>query len=236
MSIAHFQRDYDALSRSLAEAHPDDVELAMAKLIGSPTVAEFRRQGDQQVEILRRVGLANGHSIYDLGCGSGRTAHALRRLGWTGTFKGADIQKEAVAFLNAHCEGFPAVVWMDLSIDAGDDVLDLVYAWSVFTHLMHEETFIYIDDIFRALKPGGQLVFSFLEFAMPTHWTVFEHAVATRRAKAQKPADMFLHRDQIADWGARLGYGAPEFINGTDATATSTGLFGQSVVVMRKPG
>jgi len=184
--------------------------------------------------MLKRFGLANGQTIYDLGCGSGRTAQALGRAGWKGVYKGADIQADAVAFMNKHCPGFPAIVWTELSIDAPAASRDMVYAWSVFTHLMHEETFIYMEDIFRALKPGGMLVFSFLEFETPTHWAVFEHVIASRRAKAQKPADIFLHRDQITDWGRRIGFQPPDYVSGLDAGATSTGFFGQSVAALRK--
>ena len=39
----------------------------------------------------------------------------------------------------------------------------MILAFSVFTHLLHEESFIYLEDFKRVLKPGGSVVFSFLE-------------------------------------------------------------------------
>jgi len=73
----------------------------------------------------------------------------------------------------AECSGFHAVVHTKLSVDAPDESLDLVFAWSVFTHRMQEETLIYMEDIYRALKPGGRLAFSFLEFGQGNQWAVF---------------------------------------------------------------
>ena len=230
----HFIRDYNAVHAALQSEFAGDPELAMAKLIGSPTVAEFRRQGDQHVELLRHFGMEDGLSLYDLGCGCGRTASALKRAGWTGKYFGADIQADAVAFLNASCPGFEAAVWADLSLDAESHSVDIVFAWSVFTHLMHEETYIYIEDIARTLKPGGRLVFSFLELEAPTHWAVFDGNVAARKAGVRKQVDMFLHRDQINAWARRNDFDTPTYIHGTDERATSTGMFGQSVVAMKR--
>ena len=54
-----------------------------------------------------------------------------------------------------------------LYIPAPDACADMVCAFSVFTHLLHTETYLYLEDIRRVLRPGGRLVFSFLEFANP---------------------------------------------------------------------
>lgn len=231
----HFIRDYDTHRAALASQHPDDPNLAAAKLIGSKDLEGFLRQGDQQVEILKRFGLSNGDYIYDLGCGTGRTSQALKRANWHGWYKGADIQEEAVNWLQANCPGYPAKVWTDLSIDAPDESLDIIYAWSVFTHLMHEETFIYMGDAYRALKPGGRLIFSFLEFEVGSHWEVFFNTIEARRQSVPHHVNMFMHRDMIrpiADW---FKFEQPEFITGSDESATTYGHFGQSIAAIRKP-
>ena len=84
------------------------------------------------------------------------------------------------------------------------------------------------------LAPGGRLVFSFLELEAPTHWAVFDGIVAARKAGVRKQVDMFLHRDQINAWARRNDFDTPTYIHGTDERATSTGMFGQSVVAMKR--
>lgn len=231
----HFIRDYTDLIKNLIKEHPGDYDLAMAKAVGSPTHEAFVKQGSQQVDMLRRLGLCDGMRIYDLACGSGRTAQALQAEGWSGQYKGADIIPELVEHLRSKCPGFDVVVHTDLSIDAVDSSIDMIYAWSLFTHLLFEETYIYAEDAHRALKSGGWLIFSFLEFDIPTHWAVFNNRLEMIK-RGENPAhlDIFLHRGMIAKWAERLGYDAPVFIDGNDVQATTQGPFGQSVAALRK--
>ena len=53
---------------------------------------------------------------------------------------------------------------------------DLVVFFSVLTHLLHEESYAYLSSARDALKPGGQVIFSFLEFAVPVNWPIFRIA------------------------------------------------------------
>ncbi len=64
-----------------------------------------------------------------------------------------------------------------------DSTFDYVCAFSLFTHLLREETFIYMRDCHRVLKTGGKLLFSFLEFHMPPLWQVFEATVSQVRGR-----------------------------------------------------
>ena len=49
-----------------------------------------------------------------------------------------------------------------IGIPCEDEQADFVCFFSVFTHLVHEETFEYLREARRVLKPGGKIVFSFL--------------------------------------------------------------------------
>ena len=232
---AHFIRDYTLLVDRLIQEHPQDRALAMARAVGSVTLQSYRILGDQQVDILKRMGLRDGFSMYDLACGSGRTAAALVRSGWRGHYKGADIIPALVEHLKTTCPGYDAVVHADLTIAMPDASVDIIYAWSLFTHLLHEETYLYLEDALRALKPGGVLVFSFLEFEMPGHWGPFENVMRERRHGTRTHMNAFLHRDQITLWARRLGYaGNPEFIDGSDSSVSAQGAFGQSLALLRK--
>jgi len=126
--LSHSFDDYNAHVEHLVRHFPLDV--AMCKAIGCPDLEQFRITGDGQVAVLKHHGLKDGMSVYDLGCGSGRTAQALYRSGWKGHYRGADIIQKLVEYLNGQCPGYGAVVNRSLSIVAPDDSLDLVFHWA----------------------------------------------------------------------------------------------------------
>ncbi|HUR89323.1 MAG TPA: class I SAM-dependent methyltransferase [Ramlibacter sp.] len=230
----HFIRDYTRLVRDLIAAHPGDYDLAMAKAIGSQTLESFVEFGDKHVHVLRRVGLQDGCAIYDLACGSGRTASALRRHGWNGSYRGADIIDELVSYARQKSPDFQFFVHRDFSIVADDGSQDIIFSWSLFTHLHLEEIYLYAEDCKRALKPGGVLVFSFLELSKPSNEAVFRSRVESMRTGAGAPhLDTFMDRQTISHmFVTMLGYTLVEFI-GADEPLPG-GAFGQSIAVLRK--
>ena len=209
-------------------------DLAYAVAIGSLSVELFDRQGDLQVEVLGHHGLVDGMTVFDLGCGSGRTAQALQRAGWQGTYHGADIIERFAERVRRKCPGYNAVTHQKPSIPMPDASIDLLYHWSVFTHISPEECYLYMRDIHRVLKPGGRMVFSFLELTDPDHWPVFESRVNVM-ARDRQPTllDAFLHRDWIANFADRLGFTPPRFTAGNDAS--SHPQFWQALAVLDKP-
>ncbi|KQN21279.1 hypothetical protein ASE86_14880 [Sphingomonas sp. Leaf33] len=214
--------------------HGDDRDLAFAQAVGSPSVELFHSQGDGHVAVLRHHGLTDGMAVYDLGCGCGRTAQALQRSGWTGKYIGHDIVPGFIDELRAKCPGYEAHVHRRPSLLAGDETLDLIFHWSVFTHLPPEECYLYLRDSFRALKPGGRIVFSFLELTDPAHWVVFDNRVDRTAREASLPLmDTFLHRDWIVLWAERLGFTRPDFTDGSDETHHAP--FWQALATMTKP-
>ena len=119
---------------------------------------------------------------------------------------------------------------------AKENTLDMIFAWSLFTHLLLEEISLYIDDAFRALRPGGQFVFSFLELASSEHRKILD-ARRQLASDGRHPVhlDTFLNRNDIAALASGAGFDIMRFIDGHDENATSFGAFGQSLVVLVKP-
>ena len=232
--LSHSVRDYQALVRMHLRRRPEDRRLALANAIGAETMETFRAQGDVHVAVLRHHGLVDGMSIYDLGCGCGRTAQALVRSGWEGQYTGADVVPELLEELRRQCPGYRAVLNTERTVDAPDGSLDLLFNWSVFTHLYPAESYLYMVDAFRALKPGGKLLFSFLELEEPAHDRVW-HAEVERRRKGheREQLDAFLHRDWIRRFARDAGFGEPRFTGGTDAAHHPP--FWQAIAVMEKP-
>lgn len=232
--LSHSIRDYQALVRMHLRRRPDDRRLALANAIGAETMESFHAQGDAHVAVLRHHGLIDGMSIYDLGCGCGRTAQALVRSGWQGHYIGVDVVPELLDELRLQCPTYHAVLNYRRTIEAPDGSLDILFNWSVFTHLYPSESFLYMLEAFRALKPGGKLIFSFLELEEPAHDRVWEAKLETlRRGKHDEQLDTFLHRDWIRRFARDAGFTEPQFTSGTDGTHHPQ--FWQAIAVMEKP-
>jgi len=233
--LTHSVRDYRTLVQHHLRENPEDRTLALAQSIGADSLEDFVRQGDDHVTVMRHHGLRDGMSVYDLGAGCGRTAQALQRSGWTGAYTGADVVPELLEEIERQCPGYETVIELDQSLASPSRTLDMVCAWSVFTHLHPPEIYLFIRDAHRCLKPGGTLMFTFLEMEEPEHERVW-HAVQ-RHVQSAVPAeqlDTFLHRDWIHRYARDAGFEEPRFTDGTDSSNHPE--LWQSLAVLRKPG
>lgn len=229
----HSVRSYNRIIEHCRERYPNDPDMAMMATIGAVSQEEFNKQGDGHVRVLKHHGLSDGMAVYDLGCGCGRTAMALQRSGWQGRYKGADIVQPLITHLMQKCPDYDAIVHRKLTIMASDGSLDMVFHWSVFTHLYPEECYLYMRDTARALKPGGKLVFSFLEFEDPHHHQIFRNrANSFAKQGWADELDTFLHRDWIRFWASDLGFVDVSFTDGQDRRHHPE--FWQALVVMTK--
>ncbi|MEL6541552.1 MAG: class I SAM-dependent methyltransferase [Pseudomonadota bacterium] len=232
--LTHSVRDYRKLVQHHLRENPDDRTFALARSIGAESMEGFRRQGDGHVAVLKHHGLVDGMSVYDLGAGCGRTAQALQRSGWKGSYIGADVVPELLEEIERQCPGYATVIELDQAIAAPSRSLDLVCAWSVFTHLTPPETYLFIRDVFRTLKPGGKLLFTFLEMEEPEHNRVWE--AVQRHVQAAVPPeqlDTFLHRDWIRRYARDAGFEDPLFTDGMDRSNHPE--LWQALAVLKKP-
>lgn len=231
---SHSVQDYRALVRKKLKRMPDNPALALAQAVGADTMENFVSQGDGHVAVLRYHGLVDDMAIYDLGCGCGRTAQSLYRQGWQGRYTGADVVPELLVELSRQCPGYETRLNLTPTIVAPDASLDIVFHWSVFTHLYPGESYLYTADAFRALKPGGKMIFSFLELEEAAHDRVWN--VNLDHLRVGRPAqhlDAFLHRDWIRRFARDAGFAEPRFTDGLDKTHHPA--FWQSLAVLDKP-
>jgi len=128
----------------------------------------FLRSGRSQADLVRDVLRDDGGSIEDMGaildwgCGCGRILRHWSGLERTHVF-GCDINPKMVAWCEQNLT-FADVTVNDISPPLGYDAatFDLVYAFSVFTHLSEDLQRTWMNECFRVLKPGGYLLFSTL--------------------------------------------------------------------------
>lgn len=230
----HSTRDYRQLVQLKLKSMPGNPSLALAKAIGAETMEDFASQGDGHVAVLRHYGLADGMAAYDLGCGCGRTAQALQRAGWQGHYTGADVVPELLAELARQCPAYDTVLHLSPTIAAPNDSLDMIFHWSVFTHLYPAECYLYMRDAWRALKAGGRMIFSFLELEEPMHDRVWEADVAqVGRGQRAEQLNQFLHRDWIRRFARDAGFVEPRFVNGSDERDHPP--FWQALAIVDKP-
>ncbi|MGE5359594.1 MAG: class I SAM-dependent methyltransferase [Bacteroidales bacterium] len=125
--------------------------------------------------------LRRDESVLELGCGHGRTARGL--IGYLqapGRYMGVDVDRrrldDARQRITPYHPNFQ-FTWADVrnrhynpaGITAGADYrfpfaerdFDVIYAASLFTHLLPDETRNYLREARRVLKRGGRCLFSF---------------------------------------------------------------------------
>ncbi len=238
----HFAADYNAMVEGLLSKMPleDVVQIGIG--------GNYREFGIIQRSVLMSYGLLPDSRLIDIGCGSGRTAFALRDLEQL-QYVGTDVVELFLNHARKVCArpDWQFVTSPGLAIPAGDGWADMVCAFSLFTHLRHEETYVYMAEALRVLKPGGTLVFSFLDFAIAHHWPVFQNNVD--RIGLDGHLTQFIDPASIGVWASRLGFSQPAIQRGDESvfrlpeaitledgsTFTDYAPSGQSLAVLRKP-
>jgi ubiquinone/menaquinone biosynthesis C-methylase UbiE len=215
--------------RTLMSEMPHDQAMEVA--IGGG----FELYGGIQMATLRHYGLPQDGYLIDVGCGSGRLARPLSK--WlTGRYLGIDLVPELLAHARklADRPDWRFELIDDIGIPEADGQADMVCFFSVLTHLLHEQSYLYLEEARRVLKPGGAIVFSFLEFAEPGHMPVFRATVKEARLRSRHPLNVFVDRAAIAAWAGELDMIVEEIRAGGDLIVPE-GAQGQATCVLRKP-
>lgn len=218
---------------------------AMSLAVGG----DYERCGKIQESLLLMFDVGQTSSIIDLGCGSGRLASRLSRH-YRGSYLGIDVVKELLDYADSKTSpNFRFAEVDQIQIPAPDASADLVTAFSLFTHLLHEETFLYLEETLRVLKPGGLVVFSFLEYEGAGHVEIFQGSLEQYRAGQAKHLNVFIEQQAIVLWAKLLGLSLCQIINGRHSVfpidelgtcwnghvKTDFCAFGQSLAVLQKP-
>ncbi len=144
-----------------------------------------RREADR---LLQSFGLRSSSRLLDVGCGVGRLAIGIiDRLGAIKAYRGVDVDPRYVEWCHKHIErayptyqfirvdvgnprynpGGPAVAG-DFRHPFDDGSFEIIYLYSVFSHMAAEPVRIYLRDFRRLLASNGRLFFTaFAEEGVP---------------------------------------------------------------------
>ena len=240
-----FRSTYIRVVEELEGSLGHGTDEAMERAVGG----DFDGIGRLEFETIKHFGLKEDGYLIDVGCGSGRLTKQVSRY-LRGKYLGIDV----VPSLLAHAKKLAArpdwrfEVAAGLTIPEADNTANMVCFFSVFTHLLHEQSFLYLRDARRVLKPDGRIVFSFLDYKVPSHWAIFEDTMTDVEVNAQH-LNVFMSKDGIATWAERLDMVVEAVHDGDQPyVPLSTPIFfkdgnivehlgtvGQSVCVLRKP-
>lgn len=227
MSDPHFVKEYKKHVGNLLASKPYDE--AMSDAIGG----SYEDTGQVLRDIVFYAGLKRGMSLIDHGCGSGRLSHLIPPE-MEIDYLGIDIIDELLNYAEKKSPpNFKFINHAKLSIPVKSNSIDMICAFSLYTHLHHAETFIYLEEAHRVLREGGKIVFSFLEFSMPCYWHIFESIVDQEKQKNAPHLTTFIERSVIEIWAERIGFEIKEFIDGNAPIFCDRAL-GQSIVILNK--
>ncbi|MCS6981040.1 MAG: class I SAM-dependent methyltransferase [Flavobacteriales bacterium] len=192
----------------------------------------FVRQGDEWLAFFRAEGLQPHQNFLDIGSGIGRIARPLTGY-LVGSYEGFDVVRTGVRWcqknitsLYPHFRFTCVPLYNDLYTSHGDraDKFKFPYennrfhfacAISVFTHLLPDETWNYLLESARVLRPGGRLVATFFVFRSDEELSrsgVFQfpfvhghYALMSRRVKRANVAYRFDFLEKVSeDCGFRI--------------------------------
>ena len=153
-----------------SEIAPDGLPLPPQRLFvligGAITVKSFLRKGEIAAALVRSTLEADGirleelDDILDLGIGCGRVARHWHDLDGP-RVHGCDVNSELVAWVQEHLP-FVTARRTDVTppLPYDDASMDLVYAFSVLTHLPVDIQAPWLHELRRILRPGGRLLVS----------------------------------------------------------------------------
>jgi len=92
--------------------------------------------------------------VLDFGCGCGRVSQFF--VNEVAQLHSSDVDSTAIAYLKKAFPGIRTHVNGAVPpLPCADSFFDVVYSWSVWTHLPYESQELWLKEMVRILKPGG---------------------------------------------------------------------------------
>lgn len=210
---------------------------------------DFDLIGRKELGLLHMEQLRPTDTLVDLGCGTGRLAvHVIPTLAG-GHYVGIDIAQSmldhARTLIHArHPSPACRVTWQQQRSEVfhlPDASVDMMCAFSVFTHMEHEDTYRYLVSARRVVRPGGRFLFSCLPMSLAAARDIFLEStsrdLAARWASVRNvttTTEMMETLATMAGWTVRRWYAGDARVIETPGEAGPQSL-GQSTCVLERP-
>jgi SAM-dependent methyltransferase len=177
--------------------------------------AFFLRSGRRHTELISELLRTNGsaieelESMLDFGCGCGRVVRYWSKLHGRRVC-GCDVNPKMVEWCRANLSFADFTVnGLSPPLPYGSSSFDLVYAFSVFTHLPRDLQHAWIDECFRVLRPEGYLLIS----TLGEHYLSLERLTESERRSFSNGDVVVLY---VGSPGTSLcsAYHPPEYVHG----------------------
>jgi ubiquinone/menaquinone biosynthesis C-methylase UbiE len=166
-----FKDYFDLLMRSVDEPVIEGIQMpgfpaasTQASFVGSAGTDALREAFGFYL-VLREYCQETGNSIYqdipvlDFGCGWGRMSRLFFRYISHNNFWGVDVDPAMIDFCNTHMgHGNYETIQPHPPIEFEANSFNVIFAYSVFSHLAEPAALAWIKEFARILKPGGILV------------------------------------------------------------------------------
>jgi SAM-dependent methyltransferase len=163
-------QDWNAFYRWMLNTQERNTTLdSILKSSGTLQGGEIRRglyswaMGDYHIRFMLNYGLEHHHTVLDFGCGYGRTAIPLIRFLQEGKYVGVDLSDKRIALAEewiAREELSEKAPRLFAAADNAmpyleDSSVDVIWTYSVFTHIPPKEVRELLVTVWRVLRQGG---------------------------------------------------------------------------------
>src|SRR5271165_185785 len=168
-TISKYESLYEALAR----------QLPPTRSIGT---GDYEIMGRVELGLLLMEGLRPDRTLVDFGCGTGRlAAQVIPQFQDGGRYIGIDISETMLAHARELVgkkspSAYSRVEFLHQTtpiFPLPDKSVDMICAFSVFTHMEHEDTFRYLRDARRIIKDHGRFLYSCLPMDLAASREIF---------------------------------------------------------------
>jgi glycosyltransferase involved in cell wall biosynthesis/2-polyprenyl-3-methyl-5-hydroxy-6-metoxy-1,4-benzoquinol methylase len=140
---------------------PEDIQVRFCGRSGQLAI----EQAMEFYKVIREASKNSGKSledmtaILDFGCGWGRIFRCFLREAHPGVLRGCDVMPEMIQLCKSLINDYEFIQNKSLPPTSfNENTFDLIYAYSVFSHLSEEAHKLWLQEFHRIMKPGGILV------------------------------------------------------------------------------
>jgi SAM-dependent methyltransferase len=201
------------VSNRLAGGLPIPRPRYITNVAGMPDVGHYLTSGRDSLQAIQQILERNGLNpaaagrVLDFGCGSGRILRHWQRSDRL-QLHGTDYNPHLIAWCRRN---YPFAEFRTNPLEGrlpyADASFDVVYAWSVFTHLSETLEDHYVVELARILRPGGLLVATFHgEFYVPS-------MLSPEERERFHAGEVIVHREHEAGSNACASFHAPRAVH-----------------------